>query len=136
MRRDRGEDVADLLAEGRRRYPQNKLLWWVEAAFHLSHARYDEALELLDRLLAVDVEGLPDEGASYDERIFGEFAHEARGLCLFRLGRYAEAAEAYDEALRENPGHLAYRAKRDVAAGRARDRRQVADRDGGARSVV
>ena len=33
-------------------------------------------------------------GPAYDERIFNEFAHEARGVCLFRLGRYAEAADA------------------------------------------
>jgi tetratricopeptide (TPR) repeat protein len=120
LRHDRGEDVADLLAEGRCRYPQNKLLWWVEAAVHLSHERSDEALELLDRLLAVDVAALPAEGVAYDERIFGEFAHDARGTCLFRLGRYAEAAEAYARAAQANPANLPYRAKRDVSLGRAR----------------
>jgi tetratricopeptide (TPR) repeat protein len=116
--RDRGEDVTELVAEARGRYPSNKLLWWVQAAAHASNGRYFESLELLDQLLAVDVSGLPDEGPAYDERIFGEYAHEARGLCLFRLGRYAEAAEAYGRASAIDPSNLAYRAKRHVALGR------------------
>jgi glycosyltransferase involved in cell wall biosynthesis len=119
LRRRRGEDVAELLAEARRRYPANKLLWWVEAAVAMSDGRYVEALELLDRLLSVDLVTLPADGAAYDERIFGEFAHEARGNCLFRLERYAEAADAYAEASRIDPSNLAYRAKREVAMGRA-----------------
>lgn len=118
LRRDRGEDVAELLDEARNRYPTNKLLWWVEAAYDLSHERYREALELLDRLIAVDLTTLPAEGTSYDERIFGEFAHDARGVCLFHLGRYSEAAEEYAKALRSEPTNLSYRAKRIVALGR------------------
>jgi glycosyltransferase involved in cell wall biosynthesis len=120
LRRDRGEDVDQLLNEARSRYPSNKLLWWVEAAARISDRRYGEALELLDRLLAVDLATLPDEGVAYDRGIFGEFVHEARGLCLFRLGRYAEAAEAYAQASRIDPDNLAYRSKRQVALGRAR----------------
>jgi tetratricopeptide (TPR) repeat protein len=94
-------------------------LWWVEAASRISQRRYPEALELLDRLLAVELVALPDEGPAYDERIFDEFAHEARGACLFRLGRYAEAADAYAAAARIDPANLAYGAKFKVALGRA-----------------
>ncbi len=120
LRRRDGQDVTELLAEARRRYPDNKLLWWVEAAVAISEERYEDALKHLDRLLAVDVASLPDDGlAAYDERIFGEFSHEARGTCLFRLERYAEAAEAYSEASRIDPSNLAYRAKGKVAEGRA-----------------
>ena len=32
LRRARGEDVDELLAEARALYPENKLLWWIEAA--------------------------------------------------------------------------------------------------------
>jgi tetratricopeptide (TPR) repeat protein len=74
----------------------------------------------LDTLLSVDLATLPEEGPAYDERIFGEFAHEARGVALFRLERYAEAAEAFAEALRLAPDNLEYRAKREVAVGRSR----------------
>jgi tetratricopeptide (TPR) repeat protein len=117
--RDQGEDITDLLAEARVRYPGNKLLWWIQAAAHASDAHYGDALELLDQLLSVDLSALPDEGPAYDQRIFGEFAHEARGLCLFRLGRYAEAADAYGRAAQIDPANLEYRAKRHVALGRS-----------------
>jgi tetratricopeptide (TPR) repeat protein len=120
VQRGRGEDVGQLIAEARRRYRHNKLLWWIEAVGSLHAGRYEEALTLLDRLGEVDLSTLPDDGVAYDERIFGEFAQEARGACLFRLGRYAEAAVAYREALRLDPGNLAYRAKWTAAQGRAR----------------
>jgi glycosyltransferase involved in cell wall biosynthesis len=120
FRRQREEDVEELLAEARARYPDNKLLWWVEAAALISARRYGESLQLLDRLLAVDLAALPGQGPAYDARIFGEFAHEARGACLFQLGRYAESAEAYGRASRLNPANLGYRAKRSAALGRAR----------------
>jgi tetratricopeptide (TPR) repeat protein len=119
LRRQQGEDVGELLSEARRRYPPNKLLWWVQAALFTSDGRYLEALALLDRLVSVNLASLPADGAAYDERIFGEFAHEARGACLFRLERYAEAAEAYAEASRLDPSSLRYRAKYKVAMGRA-----------------
>jgi glycosyltransferase involved in cell wall biosynthesis len=120
LRRERGEDVGELLAEARTRYPGDKLLWWVQATVHMSAGRPEQALELLDRLLGVDLSSLPAEGPSYDERMFNEFAYEARGICLFRLGRYAEAADAFAQACRCDPSHLGYRAKQQVALGRAR----------------
>ncbi len=120
LRRERGEDVAALLAEARTLYPDNKLLWWIEATVRMADGRYLEALALLDRLLAVDLAALPAEGPAYDARIFGEFANEARGACLFRLGRYAQAADAYQQALRSDPGNLVYRSKWTVAEGRSR----------------
>lgn len=119
-RRERGEDVGELLMEARARYPENKLLWWVQAAVLISARRYEEGLALLDRLVAVDVAALPDEDVAYDARIFGEFAQEARGVCLFALDRFAEAAEAYDRAVRESPDNTVYRARRALAHGRAR----------------
>jgi glycosyltransferase involved in cell wall biosynthesis len=119
LRRERGERFGALLAEARDRYPQNKLLWWIEATVLMSDRRYDEALELLDRLIAVDVADLPGEGPAYDARIFGAFAQEARGVCLFRLGRYGEAADAFAEALRGDPGNPRYRSKWTLAHARA-----------------
>lgn len=132
-RRERGEDVSALLDEARERYPQNKLLWWVQAAVLISARRYGESLGLLDRLVRVDVTALPDEGVAYDRRIFGEFAQEARGVCLMALGRYAQAVAAYEHALLENPGSTVHRARLALARGRAR--RQHARRQSDHRRV-
>jgi len=119
LRRERGERFGALLAEARDRYPQNKLLWWIEATVLMSNRSHDEALGLLDRLITVDVAELPAEGPAYDARIFGAFSQEARGVCLFRLGRYEEAAAAYAAALRSDPGNVRYRSKWTVANARA-----------------
>jgi glycosyltransferase involved in cell wall biosynthesis len=125
-RRAREEDISELLAEARIRYPQNKLLWWVQAAVLIAERSYEAALVLLDRLLSLDLAALPDEGTAYDERIFGEFAQEARGVCLFALGRFEQAADAYEQALRENPQNTVYRARLQLARGRARRKRAAA----------
>jgi glycosyltransferase involved in cell wall biosynthesis len=134
-RHRRGDDVAELLAEGRARYPANKLLWWVEATLRLSQRRYAEALALLDRLVAVDLESLPAEGPAYDARIFGEFAHAARGVCLFHLGCYSAAADAYERASQCDPANVEYRAKREVASGRATMSAPAAGAAAGGRAV-
>jgi tetratricopeptide (TPR) repeat protein len=120
IRHRRGEDVTGLLAEARGRYPRNCLLVWLQARALTVGGRHEEAIAALDWLLAVDVRRLPDEGPAYDERIFGDLAHEGRGLCLFRLGRYDEAAAAYAAAARCAPGEPAYPVKRDLALARAR----------------
>jgi glycosyltransferase involved in cell wall biosynthesis len=119
LQHERGRDAFGLLAEARARYPTNKLLWWIEASVCLRDGRCTEALELLDRLLSVNVAALPSEDVAYDARIFGELALDARGTCLFRLGRYREAATAYEEASWCDPSNLSYRAKAAVARGRS-----------------
>ena len=119
VRRARGEHVAELLEEARTRYPSNKYLWWVQATVDISDGLFPQALELLDQLVTLDMDTLPGEGPAYDQRIFGEFAQDARGTCLFRLDRYAEAGEAYGAASSLDPTNVAYRSKREVALGRA-----------------
>jgi tetratricopeptide (TPR) repeat protein len=70
----------------------------------------------------VDTSRLPDAGPAYDERLFGEIAHDARGLCLFQMGRYRDAAAAYAEAERSAPDDPTYGVKRQLALARARRR--------------
>ncbi len=115
MRMARGEDVTDLIAEGRRYYPDNYVLIWQEARILVASGQPAGALANFDLLLAADQASLPDAGPSYDERLFGEAAHEGRGLCLFRLGRYAEAADAYARAEQCAPGNRELTVKRELA---------------------
>jgi Flp pilus assembly protein TadD len=77
---------------------------------------------VLDRIQAADPATLPDKGPSYDEELLGELPHEARGLCMFRLGRYAEAAEEYAVALSYAPDNAEYRAKLALSTARSRSR--------------
>jgi glycosyltransferase involved in cell wall biosynthesis len=122
MRHERGEDVDELLREALERYPENWLLVWTRARVEIDAGRPEEALRWLDRLAAVDEAALPDAGVAYDERLFGSFAHGSRGLCLFRLGRYAEAAEAYRAAEAADPETGEHAVKRQLAELRAQAR--------------
>jgi tetratricopeptide (TPR) repeat protein len=120
IRHARGEDVTELLAEARGMYPHNCLLLWQEARALTAAGRHDEAIAAFDELLAVDLKRLPDYGPAYDERLFGELSHEGRGLCLFRLGRYSEAAAAYAAAAACAPDDPSYPVKQQLALARAR----------------
>ena len=132
VRRARGEDVRELLAEARKRYPANWVLVWTEGRVLIDEGRYEEAIDRFERLEAVDTSRLPDDGPAYDERLFGEIAHDTRGLCLFRLGRYDDAAAAYAAAERSAPEDPTYGAKRQLALARAR-RQQAESTATGAR---
>lgn len=115
----RGEDVTELLHEARTRYSDNWILVWLEARTLLDTARFEDALARFDQLAAVDTVRLADHGPSYDANLFGDLAHGGRGLCLFRLERYAESAAAYTEAARLAPDNPTYRTKQQLAAARA-----------------
>jgi Flp pilus assembly protein TadD len=120
MRMADGEEVAALLAEGRAAYPDNCVLLWQEGRHLVASGEPGQALARFDELLEVDPDVLPDIGPAYDQRLFGESAHEGRGLALLRLGRFAEAAAAYAEAERCAPGTTEYAVKRQLAASLSR----------------
>jgi glycosyltransferase involved in cell wall biosynthesis len=119
LRHERGTDVRELLAEGRTRWPRNWGLVWLEGQLHLEAGRYEPAIDCFRMLLEVNLDTIPFDGVGFDERIFGELAHEARGLALFRTGRFGEAAEAYAAAQRHAPNSHEYRVKRLLAQSRA-----------------
>jgi glycosyltransferase involved in cell wall biosynthesis len=120
LRHERGADVTSLLAEGKARWPENWLLVWIEGNVLLDAGRLEEATACFERLLTADVAGLPAQGVAYDRRLFGSFAHSSRGLALFRMGRYQEAAESYAAASRLEPDSAEHRAKQALAEARAR----------------
>ena len=121
LRHERGGDVTSLLAEGKARWPENWLLVWIEGNILLDAGRLEDAAACFERLLAVDVAGLAEQGVAYDGRLFGSFAHSSLGLALFRLGRYEEAADAYAAASRLEPESAEHAAKRALAEARAQD---------------
>lgn len=115
-----GEDADALLAEGLERFPGNQILVWHRAQADAARGDDEAALASFERLAAVDVERLPEQGISYDERLFGSVAQAGIAGCLFRLGRYAESAEAYGRAAAAAPQDLEIRAKAALANARAR----------------
>jgi tetratricopeptide (TPR) repeat protein len=119
---DHGDAVQalSLADEGLARRASDCSLRMIRARALVALRRESEALEVVDGLLAAGKDGTLDPVMSFDLRIFGEFAYELRGLACFRLGRFAEAADAYSRAAELSGGDLSYRAKAAAAAGRAR----------------
>jgi tetratricopeptide (TPR) repeat protein len=119
LRHRRGENVDDLLAEARRAYPDDALLLWIEARTSMDAGRFEKAVAVLDEILSTDWLRRRDFGPAYDRRLLEEAPWAAKGLCLFRLGRYEEAASAYEMAAAAAPGDSSYRVKARLAKAKA-----------------
>jgi tetratricopeptide (TPR) repeat protein len=117
-RRQRGEDVATLVDDAARRYPDSFAVLWEQVVSEIQAGRCESALAELARF-DIDTEMPAEDVVAYVVELFGPRAAEARGLCLFRLGRYAEAAEAYRRAEELEPGYDAHRLKRILCEARA-----------------
>jgi glycosyltransferase involved in cell wall biosynthesis len=116
---NRGEDALPVLDEALDVFPHDCDLQFLRARALVEARRYDEALGILDRLVAGQPKGTPTAGISYDMRIFGEFAQDQRGVALLRLGRFADAAMAFEAAAAVAPENPAYHAKAVAMRGRA-----------------
>lgn len=117
-----GKPVRDLLQvieEGLSCTPDDYGLLLARARTLIEIGRYAEALAILERFTATGREASETHPVGYDMRFFGEFAHDQRGIALMRLGRFEEAAEAFEKAAAAAPDDLAYRAKAAAMRGHA-----------------
>jgi tetratricopeptide (TPR) repeat protein len=118
VRRERGEDTTELLEEALARYPDHVGLIWLKLLAEIEAGRYEQALHRLE-LFEVDPERPVEDIVGYRVELFGARAAEARGGCLFKLGRFAESAAAYARAERLEPDERAHSLKRALAEARA-----------------
>ena len=117
--RGRGEDTLPVVAEGLRHYPGHWALRFLEARALVDAARFDEALAIVESLLAVDAVTFCDPAVSYDERIFGVDALELKAVALLRSGRRVAAGRAFAEASALAPDELSYKVKAAALLGGA-----------------
>jgi len=120
---DRHRDARAILDEGRRRFPGDHALAWLEARARLESGDPAGALPLFAALAEVDAEALCMERA-YDTSIFGANAYAAAALCAFRLGRYEASAGLYARAEALAPDRTEFRVKRQLAQARDAAQRQ------------
>jgi tetratricopeptide (TPR) repeat protein len=111
--------LAALVAESRERFDTTPTLELAAARLAFATGRPRDALEPLDWLLGLDDEAIIATGASYDERVFGEWAWGLLGLCRFALGDDAEAADAFARAEQLAPDDPSYAVRRRLAEARA-----------------
>jgi tetratricopeptide (TPR) repeat protein len=91
-----GRPVDDLIAGAARCDPANLALQWLRVRWHLDNERPEEALDIARELAAVDVDALDGGVIGYERAVFERDAPSAVALCLFKLGRYDESADAYE----------------------------------------
>jgi tetratricopeptide (TPR) repeat protein len=120
IRNARGADTTELLSEALSAFPRNCLLLLMESRRLIDEEHFAAAIEPLNQILSFDWATDPDDPPAYDAPIVGELPLSAKGLCLFRLGRYTEAAEAYATAARCAPENPSYPVKAELALARAR----------------
>jgi len=120
LRRRRGADTAELLAEALAEFPDNCLLLLQQARLLIDREDYAGALDPLERILGFDWSSDGGDPPAYDAAIVGELPWASKALCLLRLGAHAQAAEAYDQAARCAPEDPSYPVKAGLARARAR----------------
>jgi tetratricopeptide (TPR) repeat protein len=120
--REAGEPTSGVLAvidEGLACAPDDYTLQFARAQLLIEQAQHEEALPILEGLTTIVTSGARPHDGAHDIRIFSEFAQELRGLALRRLGRFAEAAEAFEKAAAAAPEDPAYRAEAAAMRGHA-----------------
>ena len=102
--------------------PENATLQFTKARCLFALGRESEAVALATPLLEIDPETWFDPRIAHPKSLFGETCFEFLASAHFRLKNYEQAARYYDLAFAAAPGNLAYRAKAELARGRASGR--------------
>ncbi len=113
------DELEVLVDEARGRFDRTPTLELAAARLAFATGRPRDALEPLHWLVEMDDEAILATGASYDERVFGEWAWALLGLCHFALGDDVAAAEAFRRAEQFAPGDASYAVRRRLAEARA-----------------
>jgi tetratricopeptide (TPR) repeat protein len=113
------EELEVLVTEARGRFARTPTLELAAARLAFATGRPRDALAPLDWLLNLDDDAVIATGASYDARVFGEWAWSLLGLCCFALGDDAAAADAFRHAEQLAPDDPSYGVRRRLAEARA-----------------
>ena len=113
------DELESLVDEARERFERTPTLELAAARLAFATGRPRDALEPLDWLVGLDDDSIMATGASYDERVFGEWAWGLLGLCRFALGDDAAASDAFRRAELLAPTDPSYGARRRLAEARA-----------------
>jgi tetratricopeptide (TPR) repeat protein len=120
LARGQVDDELDLLVgEARSTFDRTPTLELAAARLAFATGRPRDALEPLEWLVALDDDAIIATGASYDERVFGEWSWSLIGLCRFALGDDPAAADAFRRAERCAPDDSSYAVRRRLAEARA-----------------
>ncbi|MEQ1770376.1 MAG: glycosyltransferase [Devosia sp.] len=111
-----GGNALPTIEAGLALYPRQPSLQHFRARILVERGEPEQAIAVLDALIATGEAGGTDPNIAFDRRIFGEYAHELRAIALLKLGRKQEAGRAFAMASALAPDNLSYRV-RAVALG-------------------
>ena len=92
LRIDGGIDPCEVIDAALERFPSDYAMMFLKARWLVGQERLDEAIGLLDHLLAIDPSRLPPALMAFDELLFGAFARELKAAALVKRGDMAGAA--------------------------------------------
>jgi tetratricopeptide (TPR) repeat protein len=113
------DELELLVREARDQFVRTPTLELAAAQLAFATGRPRDALEPLDWLVNLDDDAIVATGASYDERVFGEWAWSLLGLCRFALSDDAAAADAFGRAEQLAPDDASYGVRRRLAEARS-----------------
>ena len=90
-----------------------------QRSFERTHVQLSQDGNQINARTTIDEDAIIETGASYDERVFGEWSWSLIGLCRFALGEDVAAADAFRRAERYAPGDASYVVRRRLAEARA-----------------
>jgi tetratricopeptide (TPR) repeat protein len=107
----RGIHALEAVREGLALWPGHRALLLLKARILLAMENPEEALVIAEALRREAPERAWDDLIAYDERVFGDYAHEVAAVALHRLGRRDEARDAFLAAAAAAPDDPSYRIK-------------------------
>jgi len=100
LRIEDGLDPTAVIDAALQRYAGDYAMIFLKARWLVTQGRAEDAIALLDQLLAIDPSNLQPTLMAFDEQIFGRRARELKAAALVRLGDIAGAATL----VRQPPG--------------------------------
>lgn len=122
----RGEDATPFITEGLALDPDHYTLRLALARQHMADQQWQAAIEPIQHLIEVgEHQEVNRSVLAYASEMFHQWPWEMLADCCFELGRYTEAAGAYERAAIEGADAMAMRVKaiacRSLASGAARN---------------
>ena len=92
LRIEEGLDPTAVIDAALQRYAGDYAMIFLKARWLVTQGRAEDAIALLDQLLAIDPSRLPPTLMAFDEQIFGRHARELKAIALVKLGDAVGAA--------------------------------------------
>ena len=103
LRIEAGIDPSAVIECALRRIPDDHAMQFLKARWLVAQGRLQDAIDVLDHLLAIDPTLIPPGLLAFDENIFGGMALELKAAALAKMGEIAAAVALLGQRYRPTP---------------------------------